>query len=422
MSNGVDQLDQSVQPLPSQTQSLATGSAQVSSAVGGAAAAVDSAYQQAASVVATICETPGPLCSRATAALAQLQQADNAVGSLASGANSVAVGNAQLAAGMPALVNGLDDSASGAQGVADGANSAADSGASLASGADGVAGGAESSKVGGASVADGAQGVADGAESAQDGGASLADGAESLSSGAAQVDSGAQQLADGLGEAVGEIPTYTSADITTISAVVATPVITDSQLPAEGSKSVPLIAALALWIGAMTVALAHSAVARSRLLTSRSSVSLAFESTGPVAAIGAAQGLAVGLALLSFVDVQAPMLAYLGASTVVGMVFAVINTGLAALFGGFGRMLGAVVASVLLAVGIVSTAPSGLDTFASLMPTAPAGTLLRAGIGIGSGWAALIGFLLWGVVGFVLVLAGTGLRRHGDGLLAGETD
>ncbi|MGA9276067.1 MAG: hypothetical protein WBV89_03880, partial [Ilumatobacter sp.] len=183
-----------------------------------------------------------------------------------------------------------------------------------------------------------------------------------------------------------------------------------------------LIAALALWIGAIALALAHEAVARSRLLTSRSSLSLALGTTGPVAAIGAGQGLAVGLALLAFVDLDAPLVVYLGASTIVGTAFAVINAGLAALFGGAGRMLAAVIASVVLAVGVVSTAPSGLETLAALMPTAPAGTLLRAAIGLGSGWGALFALLLWGVFGFVLVVAGTGMRRHGDGVLDGEVD
>jgi putative membrane protein len=298
---------------------------------------------------------------------------------------------------MPSLVGGLDSSAAGAAEVASGAASSAS---------------------GGASVADGATGVAEGADSSASGGASVADGAESLASGAEQTDSGAQQLADGLGEAVEQIPTYTDADITTLSAVVATPAAARFPSPAEGSQSVPLIAALALWVGAIALAPAHAAVARSKLLTSRSSLSLAVVTTGPVAAIGAGQGLGVALALLAFVDVQAPLWAYLAAGTVVGVVFAVINTGLATMLGGLGRMLEVVVASLILVVGIVSTAPSTLETLAALVPTAPAGTVLRAGIGVGSGWGALAGLLLWGVFGFVLVIAGAAVRRRGAGLLA----
>jgi putative membrane protein len=83
LSNAMNPLDQSVQSLPSRTQSLATGSAQGSAAVGSASAAVASAPREATAVVATLCERPGPLCNRATAALAQLQQTDSAVGALA---------------------------------------------------------------------------------------------------------------------------------------------------------------------------------------------------------------------------------------------------------------------------------------------------------------------------------------------------
>ena len=398
LSAGLAELDSSVQSLPEQTAELADGSGEVAAALDGAAAALDSAAGGAAAVVDTICQDVGPLCDQATAVLQQLEQADDDVAALPSGADQVAAGNAQLADGMPDLVEGIDSSATGAAEVA---------------------GGADKPAAGGTSLTDGAGQVADGADSSATGAASVAEGADSLASGADQVDTGAEQLSAGLGEAVGQIPTYSVEDISTLSRVVATPATAQFASP-SANGSVSLFAVVALWIGGIVIALGHSAVAASRLLTSRSSVSLALDTCGRVAAVGAGQGVLVGLVLLGFVEGGSGW-GLVASSVAVGATFAVVNTGLAALLGGFGRMLAAIVTVVTLVVGTSSTAPPALEAFAALVPTAPAHTIVLATTGAAVAWVgALVLLVVWAVLSIGMVVGGTTRRRHGPGLLAGQ--
>lgn len=376
LADGVAELQQSVQSLPSQTQQLADGSAQVAAALDQASADLNQATQEAAAVVDTICQVPGAICDRATGLLQQLEGAAGELASLASGAGQVASGNEQLAESMPSLVDGVDSSATGANQVADGA---------------------ATSEAGGASVAEGAANVA---------------------SGAAQANDGAQQLAQGLQELLAQVPSYTPEDIATLSAVVVTPVSAVFPPVAEGTQSVPVIAAFALWLGALAMVIGLAVVAPSTLLTARSSTSLALRAAAPVAIIGAVQGVGVALVLLPFVDLQEAAIVYLAVAAAVGIAFAVINAGLVAIFGGFGRLVAALAATLLLAVGISSTAPQGLETLAALMPTAPGLALLRSGVGAGAGWTPFVGLALWAAIGVVLLIIGTSMRRSGRRLLS----
>jgi len=378
LSSGLGRLESSVQSLPGQTAQLASGSAEVAAAVDAEAVALGRVTNDVADVVATICDEPGPgrLCDRATALLARLQAADADVRALAVGADEVAVGNRRLAAGIPSLVSGIDASASGAAQLATGADSSAAGGRSLASGADSVA------------------------------------------SGAAQVDDGAEQLASGLDDAVDQIPTYSDNDIRTLSTVVAQPVQTQVDLPGSGTQSVPLFAVVALWIGGIVVALAHQAVPRSRLLTARSAAALTLRGLGPVLALGAAQGLLVGIPLLPFLDVDAvSRIAFAAMCVVIGTVFAVVNHGLAAALGGVGRTVAVVIAVLALVVGTSSTAPAAIESAAALAPTGPARVVLLAAIGVGSGLAATLVLVVWVLLGYLLAYLGTARERSGAAVL-----
>jgi putative membrane protein len=430
LSAGLTQLDSSVQGLPGQTAQLATGSAEVAAALDAAAASLSAVTQRFADIVAAICERspaerpdrnerpsrggrpdqversgrverrsqdqrsgrverpsqdqrsgrvelPRQLCTRATTSLDGLEAADQSFAELAGGADEVAAGNERLAAGMPGLVDGIEEASSGASEVARGAGSSAAGGASVAKGAGNVA------------------------------------------SGAGNVDSGAAQLSSGLDKAVKQIPTYSKKDVSTLSTVVAQPVLTSYKLPATGTQSVPLFAVVALWVGGIVLALAHRAVPSGRLLTSESSVSLAARSTGPVAAIGAGQGLVVALALFGFLESgSGPLLGLTAACVALGVVFAVVNLGLAALFGGVGRMVAVVIGVVALVVGTSSTAPAALESAAALLPTGPGHVMVISAVGVDSAWPALVALVLWGLVGLVLVLVGVVRRRTGPALVA----
>ncbi|GAA2042340.1 hypothetical protein GCM10009819_30920 [Agromyces tropicus] len=371
LASGLAQIDASVQSLPSETAQLATGSAEVAAALDAGAAALTRATDDFAGLVDDLCaERPGPLCTRANAVLDRVEAVDGDVRRLASGADQVAAGNAELAAGMPPLVSGIDQSSAGANEVAAGASESAS------------------------------------------GGASVNEGAQEVASGAGETSSGADQLSSGLAEAVEQIPTYSESDITTLSAVVAQPARTDVTVPPDGSQSAPLFAILALWVGGIVLALARRAVPERRLFTSASTIAVAGRAIGPGAALGALQGVLVGAVLLPVIDVDlAPRLGFLAAAVLAGLVFAVVNHGLAAAFGGPGRTAATVAAVIALAAGVSSTVPAFFDATANLLPTGPGHSLMLAGLGVGSGWGDLVALVLYAVVGAALVVAGVARHR-----------
>lgn len=373
LSRGLATLDAGVQSLPDDTAQLAQGSAEVSTAVGSLSSAISDATAQFAAVVARICQTPGDACDRATAALAKLQDADQQAGALADGAGQVASGNAALAEVIPALVDGLDLATRGA--------------ADLAAGAD----------------------------ASNAGTATLDSGAENLASGAAQVDDGAAQLASGLAEAVEQIPTYSDDDIATLSSVVSQPVLADQDSIAPGVQSIPLFTVIALWFGGLALALALPAVPRRRLLTATPSPSIVAQAVAPTTTLGAAQGLVVAIAVLAGVRVgPVEWIAYASACILIGAFFALVNQALAAVLGGFGRVLAVVFGIVALAAGLSSTVPPALASIAGALPTASALHLLLAALtqDAGTGWAAVGVIVLIAVIAFALVLAGVIARRQ----------
>ncbi|WP_456846048.1 YhgE/Pip domain-containing protein [Cellulomonas sp. P5_C6] len=373
LSDGLAELDSGVQDLPGQTAQLAKGSAAVAGGLDEVASGLDDAIAQLTAVQATVCASPGPACDGVTGALQRLQAQAPTVETLAGGADAVAAGNKTLAAGMPPLVDGIDSAAAGAAQLADGAGQA----------------------VGGAEALD--------------------TGSQSLASGADQVDTGAAQLSDGLTQAVAQIPAYSADDVGILSTVASQPVRADQLTPAPGMQAVPFFAAIALWIGAVVVAATRAAVPGAALLTAETSVSITRRAALPGAAIGALQGVVTAVAVLFAVQVDASAwVAFVVASAVVGLVFVVVNQGLAAAFGGVGRFVAVLVAVVALAVGLTSTVPPTVAGLSNLLPTAPGfGALLGALTGdTATARSAVVGLVLFGVLGVLLVLAGVAARRR----------
>ncbi|MDN4613047.1 hypothetical protein P5G50_01170 [Leifsonia sp. F6_8S_P_1B] len=380
LSAGADSLDSGLaslaagtQALPEQTAQLAAGATAVSDAVGALAAATANATTGFGQVVAEVCATPAAgLCARATAALQQLQQANGGAATLARAAGAVAAGNDALAAAMPQVVDGIDASASGASEVAAGA----------------------------AQSADGAEQVSGGAASA--------------ASGAQQTAAGAAQLASGLEQATASIPSYTDSQASALAAVAAEPVIVDQTPPSPGLPALPLYCVLALWVGAMLTTLARRAIPTHQLLSSVASGSIALRSAALVAAIGAGQGLLVaGAAQFGLALDPGAWTLFALACAGAGAAFCLVNQGLAAAFGGVGRLAALGIAVVALVAGFASTAPPALVSLAGALPTAPGLQLLRgaaSGDG-GSVWAGAGLLLLFALGGVALTFAGVAARR-----------
>ncbi|MFE6964242.1 YhgE/Pip domain-containing protein [Agromyces sp. NPDC057679] len=380
LSAGITELDAAAAPLPGAASLLADGAAEVATGVDALASDLAGATAEFAAVVARVCATPGPVCTRATTALENLRALDAKIDALARGADGVATGNADLAEAANGLVDGIDAAATGADELAGGAAEASAGGAELASGSD------------------------------------------ELASGASEVDDGAAQLAAGLAQASEQIPSYTDDDITTLSTVVSQPVVADQDAGTPGIVSVPLSCVLALWLGGFAMALARRAVPIERLSAADPSRSIAWRAVLPGLGLGAAQGLVVGVVVLTGLAVTpAQGAAFTVASIVIGAVFAIANQGLAAAFGGAGRLVAVFIALVALTAGLSSTVPPFIAAAAGASPTAPALQLLTATLtdtdaASGAIWGALALLALIAVASFALVLAGVAVRRSGDPL------
>ncbi|MFF2274449.1 YhgE/Pip domain-containing protein [Agromyces sp. NPDC058126] len=380
LSAGVSELDAAAAPLPGAAGLLADGAANVAAGVDALASDLAGATAEFAAVVARVCATPGPVCTRATTALENLRELDAKIDALARGADGVATGNADLAEATNGLVDGIDAAATGADDLAGGAAEASTGGAELASGSD------------------------------------------ELASGASEVDDGAAQLAAGLAQASEQIPSYTDDDITTLSTVVSQPVVADQDAGTPGVLSVPLYCVLALWLGGFAMALARRAVPIERLSAADPSRSIAWRAVLPGLGLGAAQGLVVGVVVLTGLAVTpAQGAAFTVASIVIGAVFAIANQGLAAAFGGAGRLVAVFIALVALTAGLSSTVPPFIAAAAGASPTAPALQLLTATLADTDTasspiWGGLALLVLIAVASFALVLAGVAVRRSGDPL------
>lgn len=370
---GLAQLDTVAAPLPGQTAELARAADELARSIGEVARRSDAATAAFASVVDEVCTVPGRVCDRAREALATLVSADESLRTLAEGSRRVAVGNTALAVVAPRLAEGID-AASG--------------------GAGDVAAGAGTSQAGGAALAQGAAGVAAGTE---------------------QVATGAGQLSSGLSEASEQLPTFSDDDISTLSTVVAQPVVATVDSPETGLQSLPLFTMIALWFGALVMCLAIPVIPPRWLLTASSTFAVTGRAIAPIIAIGAAQGLVVAIAvLLTAPPPLAAMAAYIAVSVLAGVAFGLINAGLAAVLGGAGRILGAAIGVVALAAGLSSTVPPVLAAVAGALPTSAASAALGATL-TGGGASLVIGVVglaVAGLVGAALVFAGVAARRR----------
>jgi len=373
LSGGLSQLESSTAQLPAQTSQLST----LIGGVGGELADLSSE-----------CATAGgstDFCTR----LARQAATVNGV----TGQPGIAAGAAQLAAGMPQLTAGISQSASGAQQLASGLSQSA-------TGAQKLAGGA-------AQTASGASGLSDGV-------AQLSAGLPSLASGADQTASGASGLAAGLQQAVKQLPSYSESERKNLASVAAEPVKQDAATQSGfGQTSIPLFAAVALWLGALATFLVLQAVSRRSMLTTRASGRIAWDGFVPAAVVGALQGVLVAGIMQFALSLDAGhWFGFAGVAALAGVAFAAVNHGLVALLGGIGRFISMLVVVITLASGIVSTVPAFFNSAMQLLPTSTAITAFRGVVESSDDvWRGIGGLLLWTTFGFVLALIAVARKR-----------
>lgn len=373
LSGGLSQLESSTAQLPAQTSQLST----LIGGVGGKLADLSSE-----------CATAGGSADFCT----QLARQAATVNGVA-GQPGIAAGAAQLAAGMPQLTAGISQSASGAQQLASGVSQSA-------TGAQKLAGGA-------AQTASGASGLSDGV-------AQLSAGLPSLASGADQTASGASGLAAGLQQAVKQLPSYSESERKNLASVAAEPVKQDAATQSGfGQTSIPLFAAVALWLGALATFLVLQAISRRSMLTTRASGRIAWDGFVPAAVVGALQGVLVAGIMQFALSLDAGhWFGFAGVAALAGVAFAAVNHGLVALLGGIGRFISMLVVVITLASGIVSTVPAFFGSAMQLLPTSTAITAFRGVVESSDDvWRGIGGLLLWTAFGFVLALIAVARKR-----------
>lgn len=377
---------------------------------------------------AELCDTIVTIAEEANNALPTVTSALDNSQQLADGVAGLAGFEPQLVAGLEQLNTGASKLSTGVSALADGANEAANGLDALALGMGSLADGAGDLSDGAATWSAGATTWADGAATASTGVGTWAAGAGTWASGATEAATGADDLADGLGTladgtdeladglttATDEIPSYTDAEAAALASVVADPVSAEGAgNELFGASAIPLLAMLALWFGGLGSFIALQAVSRRALTSRQSSALLAARGLAPAAAIGAAQGLLVaGVVQIAASYEWSEWFAFAGVAIVAGVAFAAVNQALVAAFGGAGRWVAAIIGVLAVATGIVSTVPGVLSELAGLMPTSPAynGMLsaLTSTDGIG---AALVGLVIWAVIGFIVTVVAVTRRR-----------
>lgn len=328
--------------------------------------------QQAATV--QLLEQAAQLLDRAPQASAQLDR-------LVGGINRLADGTQQLAAGMPALASGIDRAATGARQVADG-------NARLAAGADGLA---------------------SGAARAREGSAELGGGLSRLEDGAGRLADGAGRLEAGLREGVEQIPAYDAGERRSLAEVAAQPVRAGELRLPDPRLAAAYFTAVALGISALVLYTLLRAVPRRALTSSDGSLVLALRAWAPAVVIALLQAVAVALGMQLALDLSWPTLAgFAGVVLLAALSMAAVVQGLVALLGGTGRFVAVLALAVAAATAVISTTPPALRALVELTPVAPTIQALRdvvLGTGVGAEAAALVAWLVAGLVLTVVAIA-----------------
>jgi len=318
---------------------------------------------------------------------------------VAGGAKELSTGNEQLASGLGQLEDGATQVATGASGLADGSNQ-------LATGASGLASGARELSGGAGGIASGATQLADGVGQLETGTDQLATGVGGLADGVGELAGGAQDLSDGLGQATEEIPSYTEQERKSLASVVADPVATDGEVTDLNTGATgPMFAVLALWLGALALMIVFPPVPLRVRGSTRGALRLTLGTFVVPAAIGLGTGLATGAILAGIEGLGVGgWLATMGFGALVSVAFVAVNQALAAALGHVGRGISLLVAVLVIATGVVSTAPSVLEGLAGFLPVGPslAGLVRLVEPGTGGIAMATAAVVLWAVAGITI--------------------
>lgn len=307
---------------------------------------------------------------------------DRATGEMTDQSSRLSMDQGGIRGQIVRLRDGVIALANGSRQVADGTQQFADAAPRLTKGI--------------AQAATAARQLADGARQLNDGTGRLTTGAGQLSDGVSRVHGGLTTLADGLGGALSQIPTFTAAERSRLSKVVATPTLVGAGSTATARLAASLFLVLALWLGAMA-AFASLRPVPAALASSCSTWRLVGAAARPVVILTMVTGVALGIGTAVYLRLGLwRSVGLVVVAALIATVFALANQALVALLGNGGRVIALIAVLVTAMVGITSTSPSAVDSLARLLPTHDAGTALRAVTMGGDGLlSAVLMLMVW---------------------------
>jgi putative membrane protein len=278
-------------------------------------------------------------------------------------------------------------------------------------------------------VADGTDELALGTAELSKGLGELSTGATGIAGGTTELASNMGLLASGLGEAAAQIPSYTTDQQTSISTVVAQPIVTeqsDLKAPPSPAAAIGAVAVpLALWIGAFAIYLLLAPFGRRDLVSTASTFRVVIGSLVPAAVLALVQAAVVAVVLFAVGAQPAHLAGAILFSLVMSISFVMLHQGLVALFGQAGRLISLALVVVQVAAAAVIV-PNGLSSplytgLAELLPLSHAIAGMQALIGGGAaataGREALV-LLVFAAIGLVLSLIAVTRARSRSTVLA----
>ncbi|ORC17401.1 hypothetical protein A7979_03090 [Rothia nasimurium] len=325
------------------------------------------------------------------------------------GAASLASGTGELASGANTLAEGTGTLSSGASTLAEGTSSLASGSATLNDGAQTLAEGTSN-------LSDGARSLANGAETLDEGAGSAADGASSLASGLNNLEDGSSQLATSLGDAVGQVPSYTTDQASELSAVTSDPVTVEktrlNEVPTYGHGLAPYFMTLGLWVGAIAYFMMYPAISSKFARGGHSGLRTLRGALVPVLLIGVLQGAVMSLILHSWVGIEeVNFWGLTGFAVLTSITFLAINQALIALLDAPGRFIALILTVVQIGAAggtyPIETAPAFLQVIHPWLPLTHALEAFRSliaggSIGLTSGTVWLLGWITLAIAGTAL--------------------
>lgn len=428
LAGGLSQLDaglaesaQGASAAADGQQELANGIAGYVDGVNGIAAPIGDALapikEQLADLNAQIdgSSLPDDQKERLKELLGQAAEASNQIDGLIEGGEDLKVGAQQgadggreLATGLSSLSGGLHASTEGAQQLAAGAGQLSGAGSELQTGAQGLAEGTGGLASGAGELASGTQQLAD--EVPQ-----LAEGAHGIADGTKQTADGARELSDGLAEGANEVPAYSDSGREKMAEAAIAPVKAQN----ENDKlfrdnGVPLFTSIALWAGGLAAFALIAPLWRRSREAAKGVGSITMRSSISGLVLGAIQGLIAGIVLPLALDYSGTQfIQFLLVSLLAGVSFSLVNQGLVALMGGFGRFISFVMLVVAFAAGVVSTVPGALKSIAEFTPLGTAFNGFQS-IATELSGVSLAAFVLvcWALLGLTLIVFAVSRARR----------